>query len=118
MNTEFEILINIYTDININIEHIQSSKKRILQIIHDIHSLNNNYFDTIIDDKLFKDYIKMFDDVDTYQELINNLDNLKLLIKELIKNKCEHEWVDDLIDIGHDKSQHICYCVKCEVTKK
>ena len=34
-----------------------------------------------------------------------------------IKNNCEHEWITDLIDIHPDKSQIICYCIRCEVTK-
>jgi hypothetical protein len=33
------------------------------------------------------------------------------------KNDCQHEWIKDLIDIDPEKSQMICYCVKCELTK-
>ena len=39
----------------------------------------------------------------------------KLQIK--IQSICEHEFVDDLIDINSDKSKHITYCHKCEFTK-
>ena len=60
----------------------------------------------------------MFNDNYKYQAAYNDLNSLKYFVKDLIDKKCEHEWIDDLIDIGPDKSQHICYCVKCEVTKK
>lgn len=30
---------------------------------------------------------------------------------------CIHEWIYDLIDISPDKSETICYCCKCELTK-
>ncbi len=118
MNNEFDILMNIYADVSSNLDHIRSSRQRMIKITTDINNLNNNYFNTKVDDRLFQEYINMFNDEDTYQALINNLDNLKLFIKDLINKKCEHEWIDDMIDIDPDSSQTICYCVKCEVTKK
>ena len=30
---------------------------------------------------------------------------------------CQHEWVEDLIDIDPDRSMYIVYCVLCEKTK-
>ena len=33
------------------------------------------------------------------------------------KNTCQHEWTKDFIDIDPEKSQIICYCIKCELTK-
>ena len=33
------------------------------------------------------------------------------------KQLCSHEWIYDLIDISPDKSETICYCCKCELTK-
>jgi len=118
MNNEFDILMNIYADLCNNQEHIQFSKQKMVKIITDINNIGNNYFDTKVNDRVFQDYISIYNDDNTYQTLINNLDNLKLFIKDLINNKCEHEWIDDLIDIDPDRTQNICYCVKCEVTKK
>ena len=39
----------------------------------------------------------------------------KLQIK--IQSICQHEFIDDLIDIDCEKSKHITYCRKCEFTK-
>lgn len=47
-------------------------------------------------------------------ELNENIKTYKIVIKN---NLCEHEWVNDLIDIDPDRSQYICYCCKCELTK-
>ena len=46
------------------------------------------------------------------------------LVEEVATNKpiiteiCVHKWTNDYIDISPELSQKICYCVKCEVTKK
>ena len=47
-------------------------------------------------------------------ELNENIKTYKIIAKN---NLCEHEWVNDLIDIDPDRSQYICYCCKCELTK-
>ena len=39
-------------------------------------------------------------------------------INEYISDNCEHEWVDDYIDIDVEKSQQITYCYKCETNKE
>lgn len=69
-------------------------------------------------DELLNQYLNMFNDNNVYNELLGNLEILKTQTENHIKNKCEHEWINDLIDIDPDRAQQICYCVKCEVTKK
>ena len=118
MNNEHDILVCIYADIFSNIEHIKTSTLRIQQINTAIQNLNNNYFDNECDNLLLKEYLNMFNDDNFNNEMIDKLKNLKNYIKNKINNKCEHEWVNDTIDIDPDRSEEICYCVKCEVTKK
>ena len=45
------------------------------------------------------------------------LKNFLKHIDEQIKNKCQHNYVTDYIDIDPDNSMKICYCVICEHTK-
>lgn len=118
MVTEIDIIMNMYVDINNNIEHIKKSKTRILKAVNDIKELDNNFFDVKCNYELFKTYINMYNNTEEYDNLIQNLEALKTFFEYQIKDKCEHEWTNDLIDIDPDRSQEICYCVKCEITKK
>jgi len=42
------------------------------------------------------------------------LENFLKDIDEQIKNKCQHNYVTDYIDIDPDNSMRICYCSICE----
>jgi hypothetical protein len=44
-----------------------------------------------------------------YQEIL-------IKINDFLLKHCQHEFVNDSIDINPDKSIDICYCVKCEIT--
>ena len=118
MNSEFDILIDIYANLSHNLEHIKSFKNNIIRIKNNITGLDNNYFETQCASRLLTEYMNMFDSIETYNEVINNLDTLKLFIKNKINTICNHEWVHDTIDIDLERTKNICYCVKCEVTKK
>ena len=118
MNSELDILIDIYADLSHNLEHIKSSKTNMIKIKNNITNHSNNYFDTHCECMLLNDYLKMFDSIETYNELVNNLESLKLVIKSKIRDICQHNWVEDYIDINPDRSQKICYCNECGVTKK
>jgi hypothetical protein len=118
MNDEIVIMMDIYDDIINYIEHIKTSRTRMTNIKNRIQNFNNNYFDIKCNDELLNRYLNMFNDIQIYNELICDLEKLQNSIKDKIKNKCEHDWVNDTIDIDPDRSQNICYCVKCEITKK
>ena len=54
------------------------------------------------------------------EELIENLYRFMEKIEigiDKVEDTCEHDWVNDYIDISPDTSQPICYCSKCELTK-
>lgn len=118
MNNEILILFDLFKDLHCNMEHIKSSKKRLKQIKNSINSLNNNFFEVKCNNYLLDEYLRMFEDTETYNDLINNLETLIKHVEHHIKHICKHEWVNDTIDIDLDTSQNICYCVKCEITKK
>ena len=49
----------------------------------------------------------------------NKLDYNKNMLKKIdnfIIKKCQHVWVNDLIDIDPDRSKNIKYCSKCYLT--
>ena len=77
MNTEIDILLNLYNDMIVNIQHIKNSKERITNIKNDMKKLNNNYFSSNCNDELYNQYFNMFDDDDLYNEVLNNLEYLK-----------------------------------------
>lgn len=118
MNNETDILLSLFKDLHCNIENIKASKNRVIQIKNSINSLNNNFFEVNCNDRLLTQYLHMFDDTETYNESITNLETLIKYVENHIKNKCNHEWIKDLIDIDPDRSKEICYCVKCEITQK
>lgn len=116
MNNEIDIMIEIYCDILSNIENITAHRLKIEKIKESIKNLNNNYFENNYNESLLQ-YLNMFEEYDeTY--LIDKLVILKKYIRDKIINKCDHNWINDVIDIDPDRSQQICYCIKCEVTKK
>jgi hypothetical protein len=65
-----------------------------------------------------------------YDNFLSEMNNNSLMktkkqikiLKELCDTKifilCDHEFVDDIIDITPDKSEKIIYCKKCEYTKR
>ena len=118
MDNEIDILTDIYADVINHIEYVKTSRKRIMNINNSIQFVDNNYFDIICNDELLKRYLNVCDNVKECNEVICDLYRLKDSIKDKIKDKCEHDWVNDTIDINLDSSKNICYCVKCEITKK
>ena len=118
IDDEIDILINIYADVINYIEHIETSKKRIMNIKNRIQMFDNNYFEIKCNNELLNSYLNVFDNVRECNELIVHLHRLKDCVKDKIKDKCEHDWVNDTIDINLDSSKNICYCVKCEITKR
>jgi hypothetical protein len=124
---ETNILLDIYSELTNDIEHLKTSKIRKNAIKAKINALNNNYFDVKCKEWLFEQYLGKYrekeekeekEDIDTYNDLMKNLEILKGIIEGKIKNSCNHDWVRDDIDITPDVSQTIYYCSKCELTRK
>jgi hypothetical protein len=62
-----------------------------------------------------------------FQQIISeiNIPNLTFLLQDFkcyanfkLDSYCDHEWINDDIDINPDRSQRITYCCKCSVTQK
>jgi hypothetical protein len=71
-------------------------------------NLDNNYC------QIFKpEHNKYF-----FIEKQKHIKELKKICNEKIQELCNHDYVDDLIDVTPDKSIYIRYCKICEYTEK
>jgi hypothetical protein len=70
--------------------------------------LNNN-------SEEIKSILVYLDNLPKYENITElYLENFLKHIDEQIKNKCQHNYVTDYIDIDPDNSMKICYCSICE----
>ena len=116
MVDEKNILIHINETVYNFLLTLYDSKSSILEIKADVHDLKNNYF---IEDKdnIYGKFIKFFDD-EAINNLIQDLQQFHQTITNKIDNCCNHEWVDDLIDLNCEKSMSFTYCKICEISQK
>ncbi|MFY7731603.1 MAG: hypothetical protein ACOVRN_18935 [Flavobacterium sp.] len=56
-------------------------------------------------------------DVTYYHEEIQRFIQLKDMCSRRIMELCEHDYIDDEIDVGPETSQKITYCQICEHSK-
>jgi len=71
----------------------------------EVYAVDNNE----INWNKFKDQIR--------SELIH-VNNCRNVCQQNIHELCNHEFVNDMIDITPERSQYITYCIKCEYTMK
>jgi len=108
-----ELLESMHEIMSTLLIEINNAKKKILNI-------TNNLDNTVLEEnKQIYSKIKKTFDSDLLDDLICQLSENNYIIENILNEVCvcEHEWVYDLIDIDLDTSKHICYCIKCEVTK-
>ncbi len=113
---EKDILLNMYKTTYEFLIHLYETKINMANIKRDVNNLDNNYFE---EDKynIYTQLLDIFDEV-YMDDLIKILSSYKNNVESTLNNTCSHEWVYDDIDIGPEKSQRICYCKLCEITKK
>ena len=44
--------------------------------------------------------------------------DMKKTNDDLVYQKCDHNFITDIIDISPEKEKTICYCTVCELTKR
>jgi len=115
-NNENKILNKIHNtsqDLLLLLNKIKDAKR---EIQTDIEKLDNNYFIEKTD--AFDKFNDIFDDQGVNQ-LTYFIDKLCNDVTEELDHKCsDHEFIDDLADIGFDKTVNICYCKNCHLSKK
>ena len=118
MNSEKVILQDIFHVLHQLIYQQINLKHKMAHIKNKIKSLNNDYFEIKCNSHLLKEFLDCYDDNEMNVNITDNLKVLLSYINILIEQTCDHEWVIDTIDIDPDRSREICYCIKCEITKK
>ena len=116
MSEEKNILIHINETVYNFLLTLNETKSSIAEIKNDINDLNNNFF---LEDKnnIYIKLLKLFNEESIF-DLIQELNKFNKLVSEKIDHCCNHEWVEDLIDLNPEMSQKIFYCKKCEVSMK
>ena len=98
-----------------NIFTLKEIIEREISILNDYENIVLNVTKNEIDFyNLIQKYINETDKINK-----NKLDYNKNMLKKidnLIIKKCQHVWIDDLIDIDPDRSKSIRYCSKCYLT--
>jgi len=116
MVTEKTILLDINDMVQDYLIELNNIEKKIAYIKKNKEKLDNNYFVEDID-KIYSKLIEIFNNVEI-QNLKDFLLEYQNIVKDKLNNICEHEWIDDYIDIDPEKSQPICYCGICGATKQ
>ena len=98
-----DIMCKITTSSNTLLISLYKTLNEFADIQHDIQALNRN------EQAQFQPFLDLCDGI--------NIPELIDLLVGSVTLTCSHEWVTDLIDITPDRSQMICYCVKCETCK-
>lgn len=113
-NPEYKTLNYLLHNIK-DIQMYNNNIKNILDITDDKIKINpNTYFNdnknnVMIAHKEIKDLHKQLTDkIFVFNHILNNSMN----------NLCEHDWINDLFDIGPDRYINIDYCSKCNITIK
>jgi cytidyltransferase-like protein len=111
-----EILENINNTVSGLIHNIYNAKLNMNYISKSVSILDNNYF---VEDK-YKIYFKIQNilDSDELERLNSLLLSYKYIVENNINNICEHEWIDDDVDMNIDVSKRITYCNICQISKK
>jgi hypothetical protein len=108
-----ELLESMHEIMSILLIEINNAKKKILNITNNLDNID------LEEHKQIYSKIKKTFNSDILDDLICQLSENNYIIENILNEVCvcEHEWIDDIIDVDPDTSKHICYCIKCEVTK-
>jgi hypothetical protein len=94
----------------------------IRQIEDSIESYNEIM--SCINENCLYDYVTL-DLINFYNNLCEDCESqlvimkdMKIVNDELVYEKCEHNFITDIIDIDPEKEKTICYCTICEFTKR
>ena len=95
-----------------NINYFLFLKKKYITILNYLTEIIISYDELALYDKQFiNQFNKYENEVSEIKYLINNVNNTICIL-------CDHNFVEDEIDITPDRSQKIEYCTICEYSKE
>jgi hypothetical protein len=121
MSTEEAILTNINNTITEFLNNIENTVAKITDIQFNIQALNNNYFvedRNHISKRLAEIVTSNYSLLDIHDQLTKLKASTEFNLEKIANNRHTHEWIEDTIDVSLDQSMTICYCRKCEISKK
>ena len=104
------------------IEMKKKNENLIKQLEETVHSYNEIM--SCVNENCDYNYVTI-DLINFYNDLCVECEKQIILLKKekkvndkYIYEKCEHNFITDIIDINPEKEQTICYCTICELTKE
>ena len=105
-----------------NLEMKKKNEQLIKELVQTIESYNDIM--SCINENCDYNYVTV-DLINFYNNLCVECEHQVKTIKEIQKmnndrvyEKCEHNFITDIIDINPEKDNTICYCTVCELTKR
>lgn len=118
MNTDYEFFFNNIkkelNDINYHLFEVIKIYDSLINSIDNFKTCTSDGEDNQ-EDKQGKQFlkIKFTEFMEHYYSKLDETTNMKNHIDNMIKENCEHTYIDDTIDSGLDNSTNIEYCTKC-----
>ena len=118
MNTEYELFfLNMKKELN----NINYHLYEIIKVYDSLNTSIDNFKKDNPEEHLNQEEkegkqilkIKFIEFMEYYNSKMDETTTMKNHIEDLIKENCEHNFIDDTIDSGLDKSANIQYCTKC-----
>ena len=91
------------------LDKLQEKKQ---QILLDVKKNENDFFEK--NPQLASHFNTLFDPTIYKSQVLIFAEELE----DSIETYCHHEYIEDLVDIGYERSQRVVYCQLCELTKR
>jgi len=108
---EEKILLEIKELNNNSLLFLNNIKNIIENITNKINNLNNNYF---LKNENILEYFYNIYNVNLINNFKKKLDLHNNYLEQNLENICQHNWIEDYIDLDLYKTIKINYCDKCE----
>ena len=95
---------------------LKKKYSNMLIYLQEIHYLYNSILDIHEANNKLDEYNLIYNKILNISEEISETKNFLYNIEKDIQDNCDHNFVDDVIDIHPDKSVNIKYCTICEFT--